>query len=56
VGGRMDIREEIIENKGKIRMNELTVKALINVLSKGGVVVREDIEEELNRLISRGEE
>ena len=42
---------EIINNKGKIKINELKLQALINILRKEGVIQGPDIEEELNSLI-----
>ena len=30
----MEIEKEVVENKGKIKINELKMQALINILSK----------------------
>ena len=47
----MKIEEEILENKGMTKMNELKLKAIINLLSKEGILTHEEVEEEVNRLI-----
>ena len=41
----------VMENKGKIRMNDLRIKALINILSKEGILTSDEVEEELNELV-----
>ena len=50
----MNVEKTIIENKGKIKINELRMKALIKVLSKEGIVTKEEVEEELNELLEGG--
>ena len=47
----MNPEDEIIENKGKIRMNDLKIQALINILSKEGVTTKEEVENELKELL-----
>ncbi|MFC1704907.1 hypothetical protein ACFLZ6_01095 [Nanoarchaeota archaeon] len=47
----MDIKNEVIENRGKIRINELKLQALIKILSKEGVVTKAEVKEELNELL-----
>jgi hypothetical protein len=47
----MKIEEEIIENRGKIKINELKFKALINLLSNEGLLTKEDIDREYSRLL-----
>ena len=51
-----DIREEVLDNKGEIRMGELRLQALINLLSKEGVITKDEIEEELNNLLALDKE
>ena len=48
-------KQTVLDNKGRIRMNELRLKALINLLDKEGVVIKDEIEEELDRLLKIGE-
>ncbi len=52
----MQTEKEIIENRGRIRVNELKLKALINILSKEGVVTKEEVEDELNNLLEEKSE
>ena len=51
----MEIENNIVENKGKIKINELKIEALINILVKEGVVTKEEVEEELNRLVEESD-
>jgi hypothetical protein len=52
----MNIEEEILKNKAENKMNKLRLKALINLLSKEGIVIHEELEEELNNLTKKDEE
>jgi hypothetical protein len=52
----MNIEEETIKNKNRIKMSELKIKAIINLLSKEGILTHEEVEEEVNDLISKKEE
>ena len=47
----MESEEEIIKNKGKIKILELKLKALINILTKEGITSAEEVEEELSNII-----
>lgn len=47
----MDIEAEVMESKGKIRLNELKIEAVINILSKEGIITHEEAEDELNKLL-----
>ena len=47
----METENQVIENKGKIRINELKLKALIKILTKEGVVTTEEVETELNEML-----
>ena len=47
----METETQVMENKGKIKMNELRIKALINLLSREGIITSEEVEKELNGLI-----
>jgi len=49
----MNIEKDVLENKAKIRMLELKIKALINILNKEGVILEEEIEKELNSVIQQ---
>ena len=51
----MAIETQVLKNKGDIKINELRVKALINVLSKEGIVIPEEVENELQELIKEKE-
>jgi len=52
----MEIENEIMETKARVRMSELRLKALINVLSREGIATSEEIEEELKELLKIKEE
>ena len=41
----------IMENRAKIKMNELKLKALVNLLVKEGILTHEEVEEELRKLL-----
>jgi hypothetical protein len=43
----MDTRIELLENKARIKMNELRIRALINLLSKEGIITHEEVENEI---------
>ena len=49
----MNIKEEIIKNNASIKMNEIRIRAIISLLSKEGIVDNEEVEEEVNKLISQ---
>ena len=51
----MDLEKEIIDNKGEIKMNSLRLKALIKILSKEGVVTKEEVENELQEGLDKNE-
>ncbi len=52
----MDMEKELIELKGKQKMDELRLKALIKLLSKEGEVSEEEVEDELNRMLEGNDE
>lgn len=52
----MNIEEETIKNKNMGRMNEVKIKAIINLLSKEGILTHEEVEEEVNNLVSKKDE
>lgn len=47
----METDEEIIKNKGKLKMIDLKLKALISILKKEGITSEEEVEEHLSKLI-----
>ncbi len=47
----MKTEDAVVENKGKIRMLEFRIQALINILSKEGVIVKTDVKEEFDNLL-----
>jgi len=47
----MNVEKEIVENKAKLEMLELRVKALMKILSKEGVILEEEVERELDSII-----
>lgn len=47
----METENQVIENKGKIKINQLKLKALIKILTKEGVVTTEEVETELNEML-----
>ena len=46
-----ELKKQVLSNKGKIKIGDLRLHALINILCKEGVVTEEEIEEELNKLL-----
>lgn len=46
----MEVKEEITKNKTKIRMNEIKINALVNLLSKEGIVTSEEFEQEIEEI------
>lgn len=48
--------DQIYENKANIKINELKVQALINILSKEGIMTKEEANKELERLLSNKED
>ena len=47
----MEEQSQVFENKAKIKMLEDKLQALVNVLSKEGIISSEDVENELNDVI-----
>jgi len=47
------IEKDVLENKGKIKINELKLQALIKILAKEGVVTTKEVEEELNSMLEK---
>jgi len=52
----VNIEEETIKNKNMNKMNGLKIKAVINLLSKEGIITHEEIEGEVNNLINQKNE
>ena len=52
----MNIEKEVMEDKARLRMLELRYKALINILKNEGIVIEEEVEQELNNIIKLGTE
>jgi len=51
----MSFEKDILENKAKLRMLELKLDAVINILIKEGIMLKEELDLELNNLIKKGE-
>lgn len=49
----MIVEEEILNLKGKVKMLELKLDALIKALAKEGVIVKKDIELELKDMVEK---
>ena len=47
----MDVEKEVVSDKGRIKILELKLKALINILQKEGIATHEEIDAELNDLV-----
>ena len=47
----MDIEKDVLENKAKIRIIELKINALTKLLNKEGIVLEEELETELSKLV-----
>lgn len=45
------VEKDILENKAKIKMLELKIDAIINLLSKEGIILNEEVEKEINSII-----
>ena len=48
---KMELKEEVIDLKARIKLIELRYKALVDALAKEGVIVSDELEENLNELI-----
>lgn len=49
---RMNFDEEIVEARTKTRLLELRLDALMNLLSKEGILTHREVQEEADRLLS----
>lgn len=49
----MEIKEEILKNKTRTKMAEIKIDALINLLSKEGILTHKEFEEEINNLVEK---
>jgi hypothetical protein len=47
----MNTEQEILEAKAKIRMLELKMQALINILNKEGTILDEELKSEIDALL-----
>ncbi|MBW2972570.1 hypothetical protein KY359_06040 [Candidatus Woesearchaeota archaeon] len=47
------MKEELLELEASLRMNELRMEALLNILAKEGVVSKEEFKAELGRLCEK---
>lgn len=47
----MDIQEEIVKQKNSVRLINYKIKAIINLLSKDGILTHKEVEEEVTKLI-----
>ena len=52
----METSEEVMKNKGKIRMNELRIKAIIKLLEKEGIIIEKEIDDKVSELLKEDEE
>jgi len=48
--------EQMVEHNAKIKMNSLKIKAIINLLSKEGIITHKEVEAELEKLIKESED
>ena len=44
-----------MKNRANIKMNDVRLKAIINLLSKEGILTHEEVEQEVNKLINQEE-
>lgn len=51
-GSISDIKEKVIETQKELSLQKQRIQALINVLSKQGVIVKSDVDEELDEILS----
>jgi len=47
----MNLEQEILEQKAKIRMLEYKIQALINLLAKEGTILEEEMQAEINSIL-----
>ena len=47
----MDVNEEVLKNKNKIKLVEIKIEALVNLLSNEGIITHNEVEEEVEKLI-----
>ena len=45
------IGQDVVQNKAKLRELEIKLKALMNLLEKEGVLIKQEVEQEFNELI-----
>lgn len=43
--------EEVVKNKARLKELEIKFEALINLLEKEGVVIKQEVEQEFNELV-----
>ena len=46
-----ELEEQLLENKAKLRMMEVKLNALIKILSREGLLVESNIEEEVKNIV-----
>lgn len=47
----MDIEKILLEEKAKIRMIEIKISALLNMLEREGAIVKNELDDEIGKLI-----
>jgi len=47
----MDVKEDVLKNKASIRLNQVKINAIINILSKEGILTHEEVDEEIKDII-----
>lgn len=52
----MELKEDVMKNKANNKMNELRIQAIINILSKEGILTVDEVDAELDNLIKKSEE
>jgi hypothetical protein len=52
----MKNEEEILKNRANIKLNEIRIKAIVNLLSKEGIITHDEFEEEVENLAQKKDE
>jgi hypothetical protein len=49
-----DMKQGLAELRGSMKMNDLKLQALMNILAKEGLISKADVEKELDSLCEKG--
>ncbi len=49
----MELKEQVIENSTEIKMVDIRLDALINLLSKEGIITHNEVKDEINKILQK---